>query len=270
MQVVDAEIPHSTDFDESIALAGMAIVWSQNIEGNFYEVRSAGATLRLYRNGVNHSQWNPNRPLSGSIWDLIVLPALYRPSGSVKDALVLGFGAGTVAAQLRELLAPERIVGLELDPMHLSIADGFFDCAEGCELIAADAVEWVHETDEVAQFDYILDDLYGEDDGIPVRCAPMDLEWCNRLAELVRPGGMLVFNLVEPRKVEHLPPFKDATLKARFPHTKVLKMEGYENRIVAFSEQPLEDEAFTAHLQRICKEYPRCYGVGKRYLTESS
>ncbi|MGJ8654077.1 MAG: spermidine synthase [Opitutaceae bacterium] len=248
----------------------MAIVWSQNIEGNHYEVRSAGATLRLYRNGVNHSQWNPNRPLSGSIWDLIALPALYRPEGSIENALILGFGAGTVAAQLRELVSPERIVGIELDPMHLSIADGFFDCAEGCELVAADAVEWVHETDEVAQFDYILDDLYGEEDGLPVRCAPMDVKWCRRLAELVRPGGMLVFNMVEPRKVPHLPPYKDAKLKKRFPHSMVLKMEGYENRIVAFSEQPLSEECFTEHLRRICKQYPRCYGVGKRYQIETT
>lgn len=248
----------------------MAIVWSQNIEGNQYEVRSAGATLRLYRNGVNHSQWNPNRPLSGSIWDLIALPALYRPKGSVQTALILGFGAGTVAAQLRELISPERIVGIDLDPMHLSIADGFFDCAEGCELVAADAVEWVHETDEIAQFDYILDDLYGEEDGLPVRCAPMDVDWCRRLAELVRPGGMLVFNMVEPLKVPHLAPYKDSKLKKRFPNSMVLQMEGYENRIVAFSEQALEEDYFVEHLRQICKQYPRCYGVRKKYQVEAT
>ena len=38
----------------------------------------------------------------------------------------------------------------------------FFDCAEGCELIAADAVEWANECQEEGRFDYILDDLYGE------------------------------------------------------------------------------------------------------------
>lgn len=244
----------------------MAIVWSQNIEGNQYEVRSAGATLRLYRNGVNHSQWNPNRPLSGCIWDLISLPALYRPAESVNEALILGFGAGTVAAQLRELLSPERVVGLDLDPVHLSIADGFFDCAEGCELIAADAVEWVNECQEEGSFDYILDDLYGEENGIPVRCTPMDAEWCHRLAELLRPGGMLVFNLIEPRKVPHLPPFKDAKLKKRFSHSIQFEMEGYENRIVAFSEQPFDEQCYQEHLRRICKQYPRCYGVGKRYV----
>lgn len=243
----------------------MAILWSRTIETNHYEVRTAGATLRLYRNGVNHSQWNPNRPLSGCIWDLIVLPALYRPQGSVKDALILGFGAGAVAAQMRHLLSPDRIVGLELDPIHLSIADGFFGCAEGCELIAADAVEWVHGSTEQAGFDYILDDLYGECDGLPVRCTPLDLDWCQALAKLVRPGGMLVFNMIDPIKVAHLPLFTDAALRERFPYNKTYQMQGYENRIVAFSERPLESATFQTQLKRICKSYPRCYGVGKRY-----
>jgi len=248
----------------------MAIVWSQLIDTNHYEVRSAGATLRLYRNGVNHSQWNPNRPLSGCIWDLIVLPALYRPQDSIQNALILGFGAGTVAAQLRCLLDPERIVGLDLDPIHLSIADGFFDCAQGCELMAADAVEWVRESKQYATFDYVLDDIYGEEDGLPQRCAPMDLEWCRELAALVRPGGMLVFNLVEPCKVPHIPLFKDAVLKKRFPHVRIFKMDGYENRIVAFSEAALETVCFEQHLKRICKQHPRCYGVGKRYHSKQA
>ena len=114
----------------------------RNIEGNLYEVRSAGATLRLYRNGVHHSQYNPNRPLGGSIWDLLVLPALHRPAHSIREALVLGFGAGAIGRLLKDLVGVERIVGVELDEIHLSIADGFFECSEGCELVAADAVEW--------------------------------------------------------------------------------------------------------------------------------
>ena len=72
----------------------MATIWEQNIEGKLYEVRTAGASVRLYRNGVNHSQWNPNRPLTGSIWDLITLPTLYRPTRTIDDVLILGFGRG--------------------------------------------------------------------------------------------------------------------------------------------------------------------------------
>ena len=248
----------------------MAIVWSQTIETNHYEVRSAGATLRLYRNGVNHSQWNPNRPLSGCIWDLIALPALYRPKGSIESVLMLGFGAGTVARKLRELVEPEHIVGIDIDPIHLSIADGFFDCSEGCELIAADAVEWVKEESaevDAVGFDMIVDDLYAEEEEMAVRCAPLDLEWCQYLAKLVKPGGMLVFNMIEPRKVPHLPPLTDAALKEQFPYTKVFSMEGYENRIVACSGSPLDGDVFQEQLSEICKRYPRCRGVQKRYIS---
>jgi SAM-dependent methyltransferase len=250
----------------------MAIIWRQTIESNHYEVRSAGATLRLYRNGVNHSQWNPNRPLSGCIWDLIALPALYRPKGSVESVLMLGFGAGTVARKLRELVAPEHIVGIDLDPVHLSIADGFFDCSEGCELVAADAVEWVREESaepDAVQFDMIVDDLYAEEEAMAVRCAPLDLDWCQDLAKLVKPGGMLVFNMIEPRKVSHLPPLTDAALRAQFPYTKVFRMEGYENRIVACSGSPLVRGVFEAQLREMCQRYPRCRGVQKRYIVST-
>jgi SAM-dependent methyltransferase len=250
----------------------MAIVWRQTIESNHYEVRSAGATLRLYRNGVNHSQWNPNRPLSGCIWDLIALPALYRPQGSIESVLMLGFGAGTVARKLRDLVEPEHIVGIELDPIHLSIADGFFDCTEGCELVAADAVEWVQteasESDRV-QFDMIIDDLYAEELQMAVRCAPLDLEWCQHLAKLVKPGGMLVFNMIEPRKVRYLPPLTDTALREQFPYAKVFRMEGYENRILACSGSPLVGAVFKQHLAAICRRYPRCRSVEQRYISST-
>lgn len=247
----------------------MAVIWSRTIESNHYEVRSAGASLRLYRNGVNHSQWNPNRPLSGCIWDLIVLPALFRSAGTIDTALVLGFGAGTVGRQLKVLVQAGRIVGLDLDPIHLSIADGFFDCAEGCELIAADAVEWIESGAMGASFDLIIDDIYSEEDGVPQRCAPMGLDWFHRLASALNPKGILIINLVEPERVKHLAPFVNEELKARFPFAMCLKMDGYENRIVAFSAEDFDSEALELHLKRIRQRFPRCSGVRKRYQIES-
>lgn len=225
--------------------------------------------MRLYRNGVHHSQFNPNRPLGGCIWDLLAVPAMHRTEGSIQEALILGFGAGAVGRVLREAVQTERIVGIELDEIHLTIADGYFECSEGCELVAADAVEWVQDGAEGGRFDFILDDLYGEEDGIPVRCVPMSLDWCRRLADLLNPGGMLVFNLVEPEKVPHLPPLKDRQLRERFPYVKAFRMDGFENRIVAFSEAPLDEAVFLANLRQFCRRYPRCYGVAKGYLSDA-
>lgn len=243
----------------------MALIWNHESDGNRYEVRSAGQSLRLYRNGVNHSQWNPDRPLSGSIWDLITLPALHRPRASIGDALMLGFGAGTVARQLCDLAGVDRLVGVEMDPMHLSIAQGFFDCSERCELVAADAVEWVFDQERQARYDLIIDDLYGEEDGIPERCAPMDLEWFTSLVSLLKPGGILVVNMIEPEKVASLPVLRDRKLKERLSHGIMYQIDGYENRVLAFSDQRFEEADLESALRAICRQYPRCYGVRRRY-----
>jgi spermidine synthase len=243
----------------------MALIWSHEEDGNRYEVRSAGASLRLYRNGVNHSQWNPNRPLSGSIWDLITLPALHRPNGTLRDALMLGFGAGTVGRQLADLAGVERVVGVELDPMHLSIAQGFFDCSESCELVAADAVEWVYGQGKEACYDLIIDDLYSEEEGVAQRCAPMDAAWFETLVDLLKPGGILVANMIEPEKVNALPPIREVSMRARLPHAIMYQIQGYENRVLAFSDEPFEKSVLVSALQSICRKYPRCHGVAKRY-----
>lgn len=247
----------------------MALVWSHEEDGNRYEVRSAGASLRLYRNGVNHSQWNPDRPLSGSIWDLITLPALHRPKASLGEALMLGFGAGTVARQLCDLAGVEHLVGVEMDSMHLSIAQGFFDCSERCELVAADAVEWVYDAAPEARYDLVIDDLYSEEDGIPERCAPMDTEWFSAVVSLLRPGGILVVNMIEPEKVKGMPVLREQRLKERLPNGIMYQIDGYENRVLAFSDQAFVPKDLESALRSICRKYPRCYGVGKRYQSSA-
>ena len=97
----------------------MAVVWETVERGHHYQVRTAGRSVRLYKNDVFHSQWNESRPLSGGVWDLLFLPALFRPTGSVKRVLVLGVGGGAVIRQYLTLLPVEQIVGIELDPVHI-------------------------------------------------------------------------------------------------------------------------------------------------------
>ena len=247
----------------------MAILWSEFIGDNHYEVRTAGASIRLYRNGVHHSQFNPNRPLAGGIWDLLTITTLFREPESVQQALILGFGAGAAGRLLRELSSPTRVVGIELDPIHLSIADSFFECSEGCELIAADAVEWMgHGGKQPDRFDWLLDDLYTEADGLPVRCGPSSLEWFELLANRLTEGGMLVINLVEPDEIESLPPMVDPGLKQRFPHVVQLSLAGYDNRVLALSRVPFESGCFSDRLHSFCQRYPACRRTSAKYRIE--
>jgi hypothetical protein len=96
----------------------------------------------------------------------------------------------------------------------------------------------------------------------------MDADWCEKLCALLKPGGILIFNMIEPDKVKHLPMFKSKKLAKRFVETVTYRIDGYENRIVAFSERPFDEVCLQAQLKRICKAYPACGGVEKRYISE--
>ena len=59
----------------------MALIWKTELQGGHYEGRRAGRTLRLYANGVQHSEFHPKRLVTGSVWDLLWLPALLSEQG---------------------------------------------------------------------------------------------------------------------------------------------------------------------------------------------
>ena len=97
----------------------MAVIWEQKTTGCHYEVRTAGNSVRLYKDGVFHSQWNDQRPLSNGVWDLLFLPTLFLPEPNIQRVLVLGVGGGAVINQFSRLLSPCNIVGVELDAVHI-------------------------------------------------------------------------------------------------------------------------------------------------------
>lgn len=68
----------------------MSLIWSKNVSGVQYEVRSAGSSKRLYTNGVFHSQYNPVQKITGHVWDLLMIPAFFYPQNTIKKVLVLG------------------------------------------------------------------------------------------------------------------------------------------------------------------------------------
>ncbi|MCZ7597261.1 MAG: hypothetical protein M5U09_05195 [Gammaproteobacteria bacterium] len=50
--------------------------------------------MRLYTNGVLHSQYSPSPRAATSIWDLLAMPALLAGGGRPDRVLVLGVGGG--------------------------------------------------------------------------------------------------------------------------------------------------------------------------------
>lgn len=172
----------------------MAVIWERRLQGACYQVRTAGHSVRLYTNGVFHSQYNPQRPVTGNVWDLLFIPAFFRPPGAIRRVLVLGVGGGAVIRQLQHFVEPETIVGVERSAIHLKIARRFFEVrGAGVELVEADAVDWVRGWSG-PPFDMIVDDLFGDDDGEPARAVQATGNWVGALVKCLAADGMIVSN----------------------------------------------------------------------------
>ncbi len=212
----------------------MAILWTAEIDGTRYEVRSAGATRRLYTAGVFHSQFNPNNPVTGSVWDLLLLPLFFYPEGRIRRVLVLGVGGGAVIRQLRHFTTTEQIVGVELNSVHLELAERFFGVS-GSEtaLHQADAAAWV-EHYRGPPFDLIVDDLFGESAGEPVRAIPADPTWFAALSRLLTPEGAIVMNFASETDLRRCGYFHDPATRERFVSAFLFTTPLYENAVAAF------------------------------------
>ena len=228
----------------------MAILWQKNLKGIRYEVRTAGMTRRLYTNGVFHSQYHPTRATTGGIWDLLMLPAFFFPPHRIRRVLVLGVGGGAVIRQLHRYIEPAEIVGVELNPVHLEVAERFFGVAKAmAQLHVADAVQWVGEY-RGPKFDMIIEDLFGEKEGEPVRAVSADIEWCRRLGKLLTPEGMLVMNFIDRAEMRHSECLNRHNLARNFKSAFQLTRPLYENIIVALLKTARESRDLRANLTK--------------------
>lgn len=109
-------------------------------------------------------------------------------------ALVLGYGAGSVARIIAEELAlPTRLVGVDDDPMMLDLARKrpLFRPAQDVELIEADAFAYVARCEE--RFDLIVVDLFHDLDFAP---GVEERSFLTGIRRLASPWGVVLVNTV--------------------------------------------------------------------------
>lgn len=216
----------------------MAIIWQQNISGTRYEIRNAGNSTRLYTDGVFHSQYNPDRPVTGSVWDMLMLPAFFTDTDNIRRALVLGVGGGSVIQLLHRYIKPDDIIGIELNPVHIRVAREFFGVNKKiARLIRADAIRWMKDY-KGPPFDMIIDDLFGEIDGEGVRPVPLNSNWLNLLNRHLTKEGLLVANMVDKKSLKECAYFCNSRVNQYFKSAFQLTLPTLENTVVAFLKKP--------------------------------
>lgn len=212
----------------------MSILWFKNTRHGRYEVRIAGNSVRLYTDGVFHSQFNANNPISGSVWDLLMLPAFFHKPGCIRRVLVLGVGGGAVIRQLNHYVHPQEIVGVELNHTHIQIARRYFGVTgKQARLVHGDAIAWLQNY-EGPPFDMIIDDLFGESDGEPARAIDANVWWFRQLLKHLSPEGLLVMNFISQDELKDSAYFTNQNIRRRFGSAFRFVIPRYENVVAAF------------------------------------
>ncbi len=215
----------------------MAVIFNKKTPQKHYQVRKAGNSLRLYTNGVFHSQFNSRFPFKGHLWDLMSLPVLTQPQQKRLRVLVLGVGGGAVISQIETLVENVETTAVELDPVHIDIAQTVFGLkSEHIEWCCGDAVAWLKQSKR--RFDVIIDDCFGEnvdDPRYPVRAVELDKHWLITLQRHLTSNGCLLINTEGDAEVRKL-----KKQLSQMPHTFQrlfsLSLPQYENA-VAFLHQ---------------------------------
>ncbi|MBL7249548.1 hypothetical protein ACLD02_09195 [Alloalcanivorax sp. C16-2] len=229
----------------------MAVIWERRENGVLYQVRRQGACMRLFANGVQHSEFHPKRLVTGSVWDLLWLPALLGDPSRLRRVLILGLGGGSLVPPLRALLAPERLVAVELDAHHLAVAREVFSVVQpGERTVLGDAVAWLKAYDG-EPFDLIIEDLFAPDNEAVSRAVPADRDWLAMLERHVSDHGTLVMNFGDytEYRVSHA---ADAATMAPWGSRFRLSCADCHNAVIAFTREP----ARSVHLRRRIQDHP--------------
>jgi len=226
----------------------MATVWSRYVSGTHYEVRSAGNSLRLYTDGVFHSQYNPKQILTGHVWDLLLLPAFFYPKKKIKRILVMGVAGGAVLHMLRHFFTPDVIVGIELNPVHVSIGKRFFGLNKSpIELIEADAINWLKNY-RGEKFDIIIDDLFAEKDGEPVPVIEANHKWFNIMLKNLVNDGVIVRNFINRQELSESAGLIHKSTSKKFHSVFQFNSCFNENFVAAYLRKPATSQQLRKHL----------------------
>lgn len=229
----------------------MAILWQKTIKNTRYEVRTAGQTRRLYTDGVFHSQYNPEHPVTGGVWDVLMLPAFFYPHNTIQRVLVLGVGGGAVIHLLQRYIQPAEIIGVELNPVHIMVAKRHFGISnKQAHLIQADAVKWLEDYSG-PPFDMIIEDLFGEKNGEPIRAVKSNKAWFETLDRHLSPEGVLVMNFISANDLKNCAAVSYKKISGLFKSSFQFTLTHYDNAVGAFLKIPATSQMLRRHINEV-------------------
>ncbi len=181
------------------AKPGARVLYERETLYNFVQVRrdESGWTQLLIDEGASQQSLLPAEGTrTGGIWDaLSAVPLLVAPGCTGVRVLMLGFGAGTVAAQIEERCRAAsglQIDGVELDPVLLDVGRRFFALGrlERTRTYVGDARAVLRRLS--GPYDVILVDVFR---GTYIPFHLLTKEFFDKCARKLAPGGVIALNV---------------------------------------------------------------------------
>lgn len=179
--------------------------------------------LRLNEGEGIHSVWRPGAGLSEGIWDYFLLAPYFRPRAArevgPRQVLIIGLAGGTIAHLYTRAFGDIPMVGVELDPQVIAVAEKYFALGDVPSLttVAMDGRMYLYGTDEV--FDVVIVDAY-RPPYIPFQLTTV--EFFSLVSEHLTPDGVVAVNVARTAADRRLVEAISATLYQVFPSVFVV------------------------------------------------
>ncbi len=206
-------------------------------------VRSRDGGTALEIDGTWASHRRRGKETTASVWDALTAPLLARAEIRRPRVLILGLGGGSAARVVRAIAPGARIVGVERDPDVVRVARRAFGLDEiGVEVIRADARDYVVGCRR--RFDFVIEDVFVGSGVTPHKPEGLPNPGLQRTAGRVAAGGILVSNSLDEAAAVR------RAQCALWRYVLELRVAGFDNRIFAGSQAPLEARSLRRSLAR--------------------
>lgn len=225
---------------------GAVLVTEKESAYNYIQVVRIGDEMRLTLNeGVGiHSLYNPHQLLTQGPWDyFLVAPLFNKPpfsTSQLRNACIIGLGAGTIAHQLSTVYGPIPIDGVELDSEIVSLGRQYFGMNESnLNVIVQDGRYYLTTT--TRKYDMIGIDAY-QQPYVPFQLTTH--EFFNTVRAHLTPTGVAVVNAGRTSKDFRLVNALAETMRASFANVYIIDALRYNNSVIIATNAPTSLDNF--------------------------
>lgn len=195
-------------------------------------------------NNFIHSIYNPDRILTGNVWDCYCLAPCVQ--NKAENCLVLGMGGGTSVRQYLNFWPHLQIDALDIDPLMVEVVTNMFGIPGDSlrlNISVGDARSFLLSKRE-KKYDFIQVDLYRG--GVDIPFYLTSREFFSLCDERLKPGGMIIMNVnVLKNPAENTATLYGCignTISDVFPSVYSINLDSGNSIFLAFREENSADE----------------------------